>query len=162
MAKWKAAFLKSLDPEYDTEESFTFGPPATEAELSALETAISEKLPEDLRELLLEFNGIKDSDGETYFFDTTEMPTAAEYYREWDWPTDMLLECSSNILYVCQENGFSEMWGVAVKPFGSFQYGQVVAFNHDEIAYAEEPDELFVVPYQSLIKLVEADFKTTE
>ena len=159
MAKWKSAFLKSLIPEYDTEDSFKFGQPASEEELSTLESAISAKLPDDLRDLLLEFNGIKELDGEAYFFDTTEMPTAAEYYREWDWPTDLLLECSQNILYVCQENGFSNMWGVVVKPFGSFEYGQVVAFNHDMIMEAESADELFVSPYKTLLELVEAQYK---
>lgn len=41
----------------------------------------------------------------------------------------------------------------------SFEVGQTVAFNHDEIAYAETPVALFAVPYNSLTELVEADFK---
>ncbi|NNJ25490.1 SMI1/KNR4 family protein [Alienimonas chondri] len=160
MAKWKSAFLNSLVPEYDAEESFTFGAPATEAEFSTLEAAISAPVPDELRELLREFNGIRDEDG-PYYFATTQMPTAADYYREWDWPTDLLMERSADILYVCQENGYANMWGVVVRPFGPFQPGQIVAFDHDLIMDAETPEELFASPYESLLELVEAQYKRT-
>lgn len=162
MGKYKEAFLRSLNSERESEESFVFGPPATEADLAALESTSAAKLPQDLRELLSEFNGIKTADGEVYFFNTTEMPKAAEYYRDWDWPTDLLLECSANILYVCQENGMASMWGVVIRPFASFEYGQIIAFDHDEIAFAEEAGELFMVPYDSLVELVEAEYKRAE
>ena len=84
MANFKAAFLKSLNPQRESEDSFVFGPPATEAELAALESTVAALVPPELRELLSEFNGIQAADGEAYYFDTTQMPTAAEYYREWD------------------------------------------------------------------------------
>ena len=55
----------------------------------------------------------------------------------------------------------ASMWGVVIRPFASFEYGQIVAFDHDEIAYAEEAGELFVSPYSNLIELVEAQYKKT-
>ena len=54
MGKWKKAFLKSIDPEFETPSSFEFGPPATAKQLAALERAVSAKIPGDLRELLQE------------------------------------------------------------------------------------------------------------
>ena len=164
MAPWKAAFLKSLEEDSDLvdESDFEFGPPATANDLAALESQISAKLPADVQSLLSEFNGITRTTGgcrEPYYFSTQEMPQAVEVYRHWDQPTDLLMQCSRDILYICQENGFSRMWGIAIRPFGPFVYGQVVAFDHDMIRNAELPEELFGSPYQRLIDLVEADWK---
>ena len=44
VTNWKAAFLQSLDPERETEESFEFGSTATEAKLSTLRKATQESL----------------------------------------------------------------------------------------------------------------------
>ena len=162
LMKYKQAFRASLNPDRESEDTFEFGPPADEKALSDLETSIGAPVPGELRELLAEFNGIWDSDGDAYYFALEEMPRAAEYYREWDWPTDLLMDCSKNILYICQENGLATMWGIVVKPFGPFEYGQIVAFDHDLIMDAEEADELFNVPYSSLLDLVAAEYKASE
>lgn len=164
MPGWKAAFLKSLEADSDIvdESDFEFGLPATADEIALLESQISARIPDEVLSLLSEFNGIaRISDGcrEPYFFSTQEMPQAVEVYRDWDQPTDLLMKCSQDILYVCQENGFSRMWGVAIRPFGPFVYGQVVAFDHDMIRNAETPEELFASPYERLLDLVEADWK---
>ena len=83
MGKWKDAFLKSLDPDFNqTEDSYIFGPPATDAELAALATAAGTEVPGDLRELFSEFNGVGEKWDDTsvpYFFDTAEAATAADY-----------------------------------------------------------------------------------
>lgn len=162
MSYWKSSFLKSLEPDFEEETDFEFASPATIYDFANLERHIAAKIPEDIRSLLSEFNGIKrisGNDREPYFFSTQEMPAAAEIYRKWDQPTKLLMDCSRDILFVCQVNGFSEMWGVAVRPFGSFEYGQIVAFDHDMIGNAEQPDELFASPYFRLIDLVEANWK---
>ena len=162
MGKWKDAFLKSLDPEFDTPDSFEFGAPATDAELAALSAALAAKLPEDLSELLREFNGVTRSGegaglfGEEYFFDSGKMPVAGEYYRNWDCDTTRAMGWFKNVAFVCQENGYAAMWGVAVKPFASFKCGDVVSFDHDRIAFAEKPEDLFIVNYRNLLKLVKA------
>jgi hypothetical protein len=132
--------------------------------LAALAAAVSAKLPEELSELLGEFNGIKiDSLGgnekEPYFFDTREMPGAGEYYRTWDCDTTLAMEWFKNVVFVCQVNGFSAMWGFVVKPFATFKYGDVVSFDHDRIAFAETATDLFTINYQNLVQLVEAQYK---
>ena len=162
MPKWKDAFARSLDPDRETLQQFEFGAPATQEELAALRAAAGADIPAELSDMLSEFNGIweiRDDTRSSYYFHTGEMMTAIEYYRDWDWPTDMLMECSQNILYVMEENGFGEMWGVVAKPFADFQPGQVVAFDHEEIGYAEEPADLFHAPYATLLELVAARYK---
>jgi hypothetical protein len=162
MGKWKDAFLRSLDAEYETPDSFEFGAPATVAELAALSAAVSAKLPRDLFDLLREFNGIKRVGGdekEPYFFDSHEIPSAGEYYRNWDCDTTLVMEWFKNVAFVCQQNGYSAMWGVVVKPFATYKYGEIVSFDHDRIMFAETESDLFTVNYQSLLQLVEARFK---
>src|SRR5262249_15045672 len=165
MGKWKDGFLKSLDPEFDTPDSFEFGPPATDAELAALSAVLAAKLPKDLAELLREFNGITriregaECFGEKYFFDSREIPVAGEYYRNWDCDTALVMEWFKNVAFVCQENGYSAMWGVVVKPFAGFKYGDIVSFDHDRIMFAETAADLFTVNYPSLLQLVEAQTK---
>jgi hypothetical protein len=162
MGKWKKAFLKSIDPEFESLSSFEFGPPATEKQLAALERAVSARIPSDLRELLQEFNGVT-RDGpigrEDYFFSTEKMPQAAEYYRKWDCDTTLAMQLFSNVLLVCQENGLSEMWGVVVKPFATYKYGDVVSFDHDRLMFTEKETDLFTVKYKNLLELVEARTK---
>ena len=159
MGKWKAAFSKSYSPEFGRGESdFVFHPPATAEQIASLESELGASLPPDLKDMLLEFNGIDHIDcGQQfpYVFSTATMTTKViEVYSDWDWPTELLLEWSKNIAYVRQVNGYSQMWGVVVKPFGGLKYGQVVGFDHDEIAHAEKPKELFSVTHKKLADLI--------
>ena len=162
MGKWKRAFLKSLDPEFDDPSSFESGPPATEQQLAVLERSVSAKIPPDLRELLQEFNGVT-RDGPTgredYFFSTETMLQAAEYYRNWDCDTTLAMQLFANVLLVCQENGMSEMWGVVVRPFARYRYGEVVSFDHDRLMFMETETDLFVGNYNNLLELVQATTK---
>jgi hypothetical protein len=162
MGKWKDAFLKSLDPEFDSLDSFGFGAPATDAELAALSAALGAELPKDLAELLREFNGITrihETWNDPYFFDSRAIPGAGEYYRNWDCDTALAMAWFKNVAFVCQENGFASMWAVVVKPFATFKYGDIVSFDHDRLMFAETPADLFTVNYPSLLPLVEARFK---
>lgn len=162
MSIWKTAFLAGLDPDDESEGAFEFGPPATADDLAKLQQFISAKIPEDVCGLLLEFNGVKrvtTYGPEPYYFSTHEMPTAVDMYRSWDVPTDLLIDCSRDILYLCQENGFSQMWGVTIRPFGPFIYGQIVAFDHDRIDGARRPEELFLSPYPRLADLLADSWK---
>ena len=61
----------------------------------------------------------------------------------------------------CQEIGSSEIGGIVCKPFTSFQPGQVIAFDHDLILFAQGREELFSVPYPNLIELMEARCKNS-
>jgi hypothetical protein len=162
MGKWKDAFLKSLDPEFDSPDSFEFGAPATDAELAELSAAFGAKLPKDLAGLLREFNGVTrsfDGQKEPYYFNSREIPVAGEYYRQWDCDTTRAMEWFKDVAFVCQENGYASMWAVVIRSLAPFQYGDVVSFDHDRIAFAETPEDLFTVNYPKLLKLVEAQFK---
>jgi hypothetical protein len=177
MGKWKDAFLRSLDPEHENPKSFEFGPPATAAQLEALSSAYGASLPKDLADLLLEFNGIKseippelrlteddedENEKEPYYFNTEEMPSAGEYYRNWDCDTALAMEWFKNVIFVCQENGYASMWGVVAKPFASFKHGDVVSFDHDRLMFAETATDLFTINYPTLVQLVEAQFKNAD
>src|SRR5262245_48993609 len=160
MGKWKTAFLKSLDRSFQKPESFRFGPPATDADLAALASAVSAKIPEDLTDLLREFNGVEhEGEREPYFFNTKTMPIAGEYYRDWDGEPEFTFDLFKNVVWVCQENGYASMWAVVVKPFATYKYGDVVSFDHDRIMFAESETDLFTVNYENLEQLVEAKFK---
>jgi hypothetical protein len=178
MGKWRDAFLKSLDPKFQNPKAFEFGSPATDKELAALFSAFGAPVPDDLADLLREFNGIKQpgigfdmadpgeeddpelqAEKEPYYFSTAEMPSAGEYYREWDCDTTLAMEWFKNVMFVCQENGFASMWAVVAKPFETFKPGDVVSFDHDRLMFAETASDLFVVNYPTLLQLVEARFK---
>lgn len=159
MGKWKEAFEKSYEPRFGRGEGdFVFNPPATNKEIKKLETELGASLPPDVRDMLLEFNGVAHKDcGKLfpYIFGTSDMLTAVEkVYLDWDWPTDLLLKWSKNMVYICQANGYSKMWGVVVKPFGRFKPGKVIGFDHDEIAFAKKPRELFSVTHKKLADLL--------
>ena len=87
------------------------------------------------------------------------MPQAAEYYRNWDCDTTLAMQLFSNVLLVCQENGMSEMWGVVVKPFATYKYGDVVSFDHDRLMFNQTETDLFAVNYENLLEFVEATTK---
>lgn len=162
MTYWKDAFCRSIDPDLVPLSAFEFGPPATEKELAALESAMDARIPEDLRALLCEFNGVtyrQNDYYEPYFLSTSEIPNATEMYREWGVKTKVLIECSQNMMYLCQENGFSEMWGMVIRPFSQFEYGQIIAFDHDYLDEDVTVEELFSSPYSSLVELVETTWK---
>ena len=53
----------------------------------------------------------------------------------------------------------SEMWGIVVKPFAIYKYGDVVSFDHDRLMFTEKETDLFTVNYKNLLELVEARTK---
>ncbi len=48
---------------FETPDLYFFNPPATDVELNRIEAEFDAKLPPDLREMLLEFNGIDKMEG---------------------------------------------------------------------------------------------------
>jgi hypothetical protein len=170
--------LKSLDPKFEDPKTFEFGPPATDKELAALSSAFGAPVPKDLADLLREFNGVSrpetgfetpdtgeeddpelQAGKEPYYFSTHEIPSAGEFYRNWDCDTTLAMEWSKNVMFVCQENGSASMWAVVAKPFATFKHGDVVSFDHDRLMFAKSATDLFVANYPTLLQLVEARFK---
>lgn len=154
MGKWRDVFCSG--PNFETPDLYFFNPPATDVELKRIEAEFDAKLPPDLREMLLEFNGIDKMEGgrRTPFILGTNHMKLPEFYIDWDVPTDNLIEWSKNIVYVRQFNSFTYLWGVVVKPFSEFNIGDIVEFDHDEIEDASEPDSLFTNSFMNLEELL--------
>ena len=150
MGKWRAIFCGSENCE--DESACVFNPPATEGEIAAFESTIGAALPSDVREMLLEFNGIdKPEFGslKPFILGMNNMALPG-FYTDWDVPTDKLIEWSKNIIYVRQFNSFTYLWGVVVKPFAKFNAGDIVEFDHDDIDDNNNPSEFFKSRLNSL------------
>ena len=59
MGKWREAFAHGRPSCFDVDFGleYTFGPPASEEQLAHAERELGLRLPQELRELLSEFNG---------------------------------------------------------------------------------------------------------
>ncbi|MBL8812658.1 MAG: SMI1/KNR4 family protein [Planctomycetaceae bacterium] len=154
MGKWREIFCSSENCE--NEDECVFNPPATEQEIKRFESDIGASLPADLREMLLEFNGIdKPEHGrQAPFILGLKNMKLPEFYTDWDVPTDNLLEWSKNIVYVRQFNSFTYLWGIVVKPFDDFKVGDVVEFDHDDIDDDIEASDFFTRNLKSLKEVI--------
>ena len=143
MGTWRAIFCGSEHCE--DEADCVFNPPATEDEIAAFESNIGAPLPADVREMLLEFNGIDKPEFGTLtpFMLGINQMKLPEFYTDWDVPTDKLIDWSKNIVYVRQLNSFTYLWGVVVKPFANFKPGDIVELDHDDIDDDADPSDLF-------------------
>lgn len=163
--KWGSVFARSIGPKADVTsvQQCWFGDPATADQIENLETYFNAKLPRDVKELLSEFNGVKVGKGKTrdkWYLTTDEIKAAVRFYD--DRESDLVLSLFPKVLFVCQQNGMAELWGVVLKPFKPFKRGDIAAFEHDRIDEAESAAELFTTPYENLEALVEAKWKTYE
>ncbi|GAB5405021.1 MAG: hypothetical protein Aurels2KO_32520 [Aureliella sp.] len=143
MSKWRDLVLRS--PRVEDKDDCVFNPPATEIELHRFEAEIGAQLPFDVREMLLEFNGMEQPEWgqQAPFILGTSHMKLPEFYTDWDVPTDKLLEWSKNIVYVKQFNNFTYLWGVVAKSFSEFQVGDIVEFDHDDIDEDNEASDFF-------------------
>ena len=154
MGKWRELVLRN--PRIENKDDCVFNPPATEDDLQRFEAEIGAKLPSDVREMLLDFNGMEQPEWgrrKPFILGTGHMKLP-EFYTDWDVPTDKLLEWSKNIVYVKQFNSFTHLWGVVVKPFAEFQIGDIVEFDHDDIEDAEEASDLLTSRHKSLTEVL--------
>ena len=158
MSYWKDFVLGCIDLETHPESAFEFGPPASADELRRIKERCSIPIPDDLLALLNEFNGLSFVDGisrEPILFSTTEMLEAIQYYRNWDVPTDRLINWSNDILYLSQTNGFAMMQGILVTDLDSFKAGVLLEFDHDNIENAGSPVDLFRICEGDLATLIQ-------
>ena len=142
MGKWRTLFESNLPPLEQREygEQYEFGPPATEEQLAAAESALGVPLPQDVRELLAEFNGVRyttrasrQHGHEPYilYLDiehlTVEVP---RYFRT----CGNVLPPEENlrkVVFVCQSNGFGDLWGACVADVAGNRTGEVVRLDHE-------------------------------
>lgn len=140
MAKWRQLFEGNLPPlaerQYPTE--YEFGPPATADELAAAERALGVSLPQDVREMLSEFNGVWERTryphGESRdiaFLDLQNMTVDVPEYCS-DSGNPMPDEADlRQVVWVAQSNGFGDLWGVCAAAVAGHPAGAVVRMDHE-------------------------------
>ncbi len=137
MGKWRTLFEANLPPiaERAYGEQYEFGPPATEEQIAEAERVLNLTLPADVREMLSEFNGIwrhtELLGRQIHYLDlhhlSVEVP---EYFRTCgnELPPRKDLR---KVVFVCQSNGFGELWGVCAADVASHRAGEVVKLDHE-------------------------------
>ncbi|HEY7313131.1 MAG TPA: SMI1/KNR4 family protein [Gemmataceae bacterium] len=138
MGKWRTMFEANLPPvdERTYGEQYDFAPPATEEQLATAESALGTRFPADVREMLSEFNGIWrrtkfGGDPSIQYLDLHHMTVAVpEYFRTCgnELPPKKDLR---KIVFVCQFNGFGDLWGVCVSDVAGHRAGEVVKLDHE-------------------------------
>jgi uncharacterized protein (TIGR02996 family) len=142
---WRTLFEANLPPfgEREYGEMYEFGPPATAEQLAAAEAVLGVRLPADVRDLLSEFNGVwytvgrvrrGRSEPDILYLDIEHMTvdvlqhfrTYSEGPYNWHPPLEVLRQ----VVFVCQTNGFENLWGVCTADVAGHRVGEVVRLNH--------------------------------
>lgn len=137
MENWKALVETTMDPEDREGEEFQFGPPATEAEMAEVETALGLKIPEEMRSFLKECNGADQPFGAWVVFPIAEMISENQGLREdyADWKCQALLP---NVLFFSDIMGTGDMYGICASPFEGVAVGEIVLFDHETGTFTVE------------------------
>lgn len=155
MGKWREAFEHGRPSFFDAEFGleYSFGPPATAEQLARAEAELGTRLPQEVRELLTEFNGVwvTSAAGREHgnapdiaYLDVEHMAVEVPWYFR---NCGNALPPASDlrkIVFVYQENGFADLYGVCVEDVGDFRAGEVVKLDHElgelEKAYPSLPE----------------------
>lgn len=156
MGKWREAFEEgrpsSEDRSYGCE--YTFGPPATKEQLDQAEHGLGVRLPDDLRNLLQEFNGVryttridreKGYEASKLFLDTEDIAGVIDLLVDTgnDIPP---VEDLKKVVFFWQSNGYADLYGICLEPVAGFPAGAVVHLDHEDDSLHEGyPDLLTFV-----------------
>lgn len=116
MGRWRELFEagRPTVAEPENRSEYTFGPPATADQIAAAEATLRVRFPDDVRELLSEFNGVwsgKTSD-DIHLLDLRHMTIdVPEYCADSGNPMPPE-EDLRKVVWVGQSNGFGELYGV--------------------------------------------------
>lgn len=148
---WKARLMTAIDAFEDRialGAEYAFGPPATDDEILALESALGRPIPEELRELWLEFNGVRYRDacwGDQripLYFSTQDITGAlASYFAETDNVIPDIAQ-RARVAFFAQQNGMSVLYAICVDRFGGFAPGQVLVLDSEAEAFEFHCDTL--------------------
>jgi len=142
MGKWRALFEANLPPAAERAygEQYEFGPPATAEQLAMAEQALGVRLPNEVRELLSEFNGVwctttaSRKGGyppDISFLDTEHLSMRLPaYFASTDNPLPPRYALRK-VVFVAQSNGFGDLWGVCECDVGQHKAGAVVRLDHE-------------------------------
>jgi hypothetical protein len=142
VGKWRDAFEQGRPSEWDLElgRQYSFGPPASAEQLAAAEALLGVRLPADVRALLAEFNGVwytteidrqQGYEPSILYLDLEHMTVQVpEYFRTCGNPLPPEEELRQ-VVFVRQDNGFGELWGVCLQDVAAFRAGSVVRLDHE-------------------------------
>jgi hypothetical protein len=142
VATWRQTFetLLILRPEWQKRQMYAFGRGATETQLTQVETELAVRLPDDLREMLREFNGVwrKDEqrgengpESEILILNTDGIIDAHRHVRTCGNPMPPDKELRK-VVFIAQSNGYADLYGLCLEQFRRFPAGAVVFLDHDE------------------------------
>ena len=139
---WNVANRDELEVEY------FFGKPVTDDEISKVEDALGLRLPNELCELLREFNGIETKQKywgpnprPLYLSTQNMLVDIPEYIQESGNPMPPNDQLAS-VIFFAHQNGYAELYAVCVKSFKGFQLGQVLCLDHETGEFQLERDSL--------------------
>jgi uncharacterized protein (TIGR02996 family) len=129
---WRILLEVNMLPFEEREygERYQFGAPANAEQLAEAEAALGRRLPDDLRELLQEFNGVWYTTTAhrqlgyapaIVYLDLHHMTVEAQVYHEF----------FPNILCFREVNGFGYVWAVCLQDTADFRAGNVVGIDHE-------------------------------
>jgi hypothetical protein len=142
MGKWLTWFEASLPPleERDFSEIYEFGPPATADQIAEAERLMGVRWPDDLREMFMEFNGIRyttkaDRRGghasKEFYLDAEAMSVKAPRYLRTSSDPLPSQDVLSKVAIVCQINGYGELYGLCLDDVAGHPAGAVVRLDHE-------------------------------
>ena len=141
MGKWRELFESGLPPvaEREHQMEYNFGAPATAEQIAAAEAALKVQFPAEVRELLSEFYGMwsktvfaaGNTHEEIHFLDMQHMTAdVPEYFADCGNPLPPKKD-RRKVVWVCQSNGFGDLWGVCAEAVAGHPAGAVVHLDHE-------------------------------
>ncbi|QEL14923.1 SMI1/KNR4 family protein [Limnoglobus roseus] len=139
--KWRKLLDDSLPPAAEREygERYKFGRPASEKQLATAERTLGVRLPDDVREMLSEFNGVwyTTTAGRAHghapniqFLDTKYLSVNVPNHLA-DYEPSPPRYALRRVVFVAQSNGFGDLWGVCASDVGRHKAGTVVRLGHE-------------------------------
>lgn len=142
MTKWRQIFeSRKSTPDVD-EMKYNIKPPASSEQLAEVEAKLGIQLPADVRELLSEFNGnaavYPNADYEVGLYFSTQdlLEEVPDFIEEWE--DEELDEFASNCVFLCHENGMSELYAVVVNDFKDLHSGEIVQVDHEMVGFGSD------------------------
>ena len=149
MNVWKGIFEKASNEFEDKDElelSYKFGLPASSDDFKEVEVALRIKMPSELCQMLGEFNGIEATDNcwgtKQLYLSTRDMiDEIPKYFRESGnyVPPQEELE---KVIFFAQQNGYSALFALCIKPFNEFKVGDVLVVESDAGEFEPECNSL--------------------
>jgi hypothetical protein len=141
VGKWRTLFESNLPPFEHREygEQYVIGSPASEEQLAAAESALG-PLPQDVRDLLAEFNGVwyttrasrrNGRAPDILYLDIEHMTVEVPRYFRTCGNVLPSEEDLRKVVFVCQSNGYGDLWGVCMADVAGNQAGEVVRLDHE-------------------------------